>query len=511
MALVERKLTDQETYELLIRIDEGYLVTAAEKKMLNSVTNLDWSGSNITKLPNSMRLLASLSGLGLSRTEVSDISSLSSLTSLEFIHLDCTKVSDISALSNLTSLMYLDLSGTKVRDISVLSNLTSLTTLYLGGTKVSDISVLSKLTSLSRLGLRGTKVRDISVLSKLTSLSRLGLRGTNVSDISVLSKLTEMSHLDLSDTEVNDISAVSKFTSLISLELNDTPVSDISALSNLTSLMYLELNRTRVSDISALSGLYNLVTLELSGIVIKDLSVLSRLFALRRLNIQDSITTSIPKSLIDLGLSIITEERSKFSYLSQGIYIHGLIITDQPIEIFSQGNELIHEYLREGDQVPVNECKVIFLGDAESGKTHSIRRLLENGEFLKDFDGGSTPGIEITVNPAKLDNTDIVINYWDFGGQEIQHSMHRVFLTERTVYVVFLNARQDDLMDERARYWMENIKAFAPDAPVLVVINKIDQNEHPRFNEKGFIDSYGEQVKKIIRLSQSLFQIKQIE
>ena len=79
--------------------------------------------------------------------------------------------------------------------------------------------------------------------------------------------------------------------------------------------------------------------------------------------------------------------------------------------------------------------------------------------------------------------------------------MHRVFLTERTVYVVFLNARQDDLMDERARYWMENIKAFAPDAPVLVVINKIDQNEHPRFNEKGFIDSYGEQVKKVIRLS----------
>ena len=100
-----------------------------------------------------------------------------------------------------------------------------------------------------------------------------------------------------------------------------------------------------------------------------------------------------------------------------------------------------------------------------------------------------------------LANTDIVINYWDFGGQEIQHSMHRVFLTERTVYVVFLNARQDDQMDERARYWMENIKAFAPDAPVLVVINKVDQNEHPRFNEKGFIDSYGEQVKKIIRLS----------
>ena len=112
------------------------------------------------------------------------------------------------------------------------------------------------------------------------------------------------------------------------------------------------------------------------------------------------------------------------------------------------------------------------------------------------------------MSSIKLDNTKIVVNYWDFGGQEIQHSMHRVFLTERTIYVVFLNARQDDLMDERARYWLENIKAFAPDAPVLVVINKIDQNEHPRFNEKGFLETYGGLVKKVIRLSAKIDEKK---
>ena len=184
-----------------------------------------------------------------------------------------------------------------------------------------------------------------------------------------------------------------------------------------------------------------------------------------------------------------------------GIYIHGLILTDQPIEIFSQSKELIRAYFREKNTVPVNECKVIFLGDAESGKTHSIRRLLNKGDYLDDFNGESTPGIETTVSRIKIKDSEITVNYWDFGGQEIQHSMHRVFLTERTVYVVFLNARQDDLMDERARYWLENIKAFASAAPVLVVINKIDQNEHPRFNEKGFLEVYGDQVKIVIRLS----------
>ena len=366
-------LRDQGIYDLLIRIDRGYSISETEKLTLSSVTSISWS--NIDKLPNSMRLLTSLTSLDLKGTGVSDISALSNLTSLTSLDLSITGVSDISALSHLTSLTSLDLSRTGVRDISALSHLTSLTSL------------------------------------------------------------------------------------------------------DLTELMFLGL-----SEIESI-----------------DLSTLPRLYFLKKLNLQNSKTTSIPESLLDYNLNFITERKELF--LNDGIYIYGLTITDQPIEIFSQRRELIRAYYRENEQVPVNECKVIFLGDAESGKTHSIRRLLNNGEFLKDFDGESTPGIEITVNPAKLDNTDIVINYWDFGGQEIQHSMHRVFLTERTVYVVFLNARQDDLMDERARYWMENIKAFAPDAPVLVVINKIDQNEHPRFNEKGFIDFYGEQVKKIIRLS----------
>ena len=161
-----------------------------------------------------------------------------------------------------------------------------------------------------------------------------------------------------------------------------------------------------------------------------------------------------------------------------GIYIHGLELTDQPIEIFSQDRELIRAYYREHDRVPVNECKVVFLGDAEAGKTHSIKRLLKKGEKISELKSQSTPGIEITVDTMQMEGSDIVVNYWDFGGQEIQHSMHRMFLTERTIYVVFLNARQDPL-DDRARYWLENICSFAQDAPVLLVINKMDQNDRP--------------------------------
>ena len=499
--LASNALNDYQVCRLLIEIDEVGIVTVDEKKMLNKVTGINWNYFNVDKLPSSIELLTSLTKLDLSNTKVSDISALSNLTSLTELDLSNTKVSDISALTNLTSLSRLNLNYTKVSDISALTSLTSLTHLSLNYTKVSDISALANLISLLTLELSNTGVSDISMLLKLTSLSTLKLSDTLVSDISTLTKLTSLTSLDLRWTGISEISSLANLTFLSTLDLSYTGISDISALSKLTALSSLSLRYTEVSDISALSGLNNLETLNLSGIEIYDLSALMELTALKSLDLQHSKTTKIPKSLLDLNLSFITEKTANTYSSAGGIYIYGLDLTDQPIEIFSQRRDLIHAYYREGDQVPVNECKVIFLGDAESGKTHSIRRLLKNGEFLKDFNGESTPGIEITVNPTKLANTDIVINYWDFGGQEIQHSMHRVFLTERTVYVVFLNARQDDLMDERARYWMENIKTFAPDAPVLVVINKIDQNEHPRFNEKGFIDSYGEQVKKIIRLS----------
>ena len=539
-------LNDEQIYNLLCRIDTGYSVTEAEKTMLSSVIHISWHREN-TRLPNSIRMLTSLAVLDLSGTKVRNISALSKLTSLSKLNLNDTEVSEISALSKLTSLSTLYLSGTQVSEISALSKLTSLSELCLSGTQVSDISALSKLTSLSELDLSNTKVSDISALSKLTSLSKLDLSGTEVTDISALSKLTSLSELCLSSTEVSDISALSNLTLLSDLCLGNTQlkvtnegykislsvlfkyytsfatfssssgkifmvkrykygtqIRDISALSKLTSLLRLDLEGTKVNDISALSNLKNLETLNLGGLEINDLDAISGLTALKQLNLQNSKTTRIPESILDLDIGFIIEEINPFPKShDKGVFIHGLTLTDQPIEVFSQSRELLRAYYTERNRGPVNECKVIFLGDAESGKTHSIRRLLKKGEYLKDedFDGNSTPGIETTVSKIKMKNTNIVVNYWDFDGQEIQHSMHRMFLTERTVYVVFLNARQDDQMDERARYWLENIKTFAPDAPVLVVINKIDENNHPRFNEIGITSDYSDQVKKVIRLS----------
>jgi Leucine Rich repeats (2 copies) len=106
--------------------------------------------------------------LNLSRTQVSDLSSLSSLTQLQYLNLSGTQISDLSSLSSLTQLQYLNLSGTQISDLSSLSSLTQLQYLNLSETQISDLSPLSSLTQIWGLHLESIKSKDFTPLVKLT-------------------------------------------------------------------------------------------------------------------------------------------------------------------------------------------------------------------------------------------------------------------------------------------------------------------------------------------------------
>ncbi|MEL7316819.1 MAG: COR domain-containing protein, partial [Cyanobacteria bacterium J06559_3] len=74
------------------------------------------------------------------------------------------------------------------------------------------------------------------------------------------------------------------------------------------------------------------------------------------------------------------------------------------------------------------------------------------------------------------EDEDITLHVWDFGGQEIMHSTHQFFLTERSLYLLVLNGRQGH-EDADAEYWLKLIQSFGGDSPVIVVLNKVQ--EHP--------------------------------
>jgi len=140
-----------------------------------------------------------------------------------------------------------------------------------------------------------------------------------------------------------------------------------------------------------------------------------------------------------------------------------------PPEIVAQGQEAIDIWLAQNDKIQVNETKVLFVGEGASGKTSLIKQLLE-----KQFDTNEpqTRGIDITDLKVNVNNTDITLHLWDFGGQEYMHATHQFFLSKRSLYVLVLDGR----IDEKKYYWLRLIEAFGGESPIVVVMNKIDKN-----------------------------------
>lgn len=416
---IKQKRQLEEIAPMLERLDRGELLSDEEQTELTAILVLDtfgWKGS----LPKSIGMLTSLQTLDLSGVNISDWGFLSGLKALQTLNLSGTQISDLAPLSKLTALQMLNLSGTQVSDLGPLSGLPNLHVLTLWDSQINDLSPLSGLQALQELDLSGTQVVNLTPLSALSTLQVL----------------------DLSRSYISDLSPLSRMNSLRELYLHETQVSDLTSLAGLTNLQVLYLSGTRISDLTPLVELINLIELDLKHVHIRE----------------------IPRQLYEHFATVQFDQ--DFAEMGS-INLLGARISTQPISIFQERGAVIRAYYN-APKVSVRESKVIFLGDGGAGKTHTIKRILANGKD-ENIDTRTTLGISINRFVAMGKNGTFNINFWDFGGQENMHTMHRCFLTERTLYVVVINNRWS--LDQQARYWLNNIHSFAPDSPVILAVN----------------------------------------
>ena len=445
-------MTDQEVLELLRIIDEGYKLTEAEKQELAGIEKITWE--KIEKIPDCIDLLTGLreldvSGGAISNSNLIDIpESIGNLPRLQSLYLINTQIRELpESIGNLTSLQILDLWNTQIRALpESIGNLTYLQSLSLNFAQIRALpESIGNLRSLQVLNLWHTQIRALP---------------------ESIGNLTSLQDLNLSDTQVSTLP---------------------KSIENLTSLCILDLRHTQISTLpESVGNLPNLKYLSLENLTLAEL----------------------PESLLRLNLEYKNTEYKPWKN-EPGIFIQDLSLQNQPIEIFSQSRELIIEYyksVKSKSTSPINECKVVFLGDGGAGKSLIIDRLMNDGIISDDFDGESTPGICISSNKYPIGNEEIELHFWDFGGQAIMHSMHRLFLTNRTLYVVVTNAR-DNKANEQAWYWIRNIKSFANGAPVLLLVNQKDQNPSANVNENGLRKEYPE--LKQVRIVSALKDTKE--
>jgi len=209
---------------------------------------------------------------------------------------------------------------------------------------------------------------------------------------------------------------------------------------------------------------------------------LSQLYNLKNLDLYRARIHSIPADLLKTKLPFITDPLSRAS----GINLSTVLLEEGNITLFSQSREIIEEYYS-GVKERINECKVIFLGEAFNGKSSLIKRILYD-EFDDDRNNPPTEGIHIEICPVEILGEHMRLRILDFGGQEIMHAMHRCFMTQHTVYVLVCDSRKDGEIDREAARWLKNISSFAPGCPVILALNKADLNKNVSVNESNLRD-----------------------
>jgi internalin A len=82
----------------------------------------------------------------------------------------------------------------------------------------------------------------------------------------------------------------------------------------------------------------------------------------------------------------------------------------------------------------VTDIKFMILGNGRVGKTQICRRL--QGQDYNDTQP-STHGVEVSSAPLALSSIEaITLKIWDFGGQDIYHGTHALFLRSRALFPV---------------------------------------------------------------------------
>ena len=186
----------------------------------------------------------------------------------------------------------------------------------------------------------------------------------------------------------------------------------------------------------------------------------------------------------------------KDQYAPTCIFVQNCPLIIPPLEFATDSPEAVRDYFEElGDNgYKLNEVKIIFLGEASAGKTSLVKRLMNDDFNSKE---NQTHGIRIRKMPFTMHDGDAVTAHlWDFGGQEVMHATHQLFLSQRSIYVLLLNSRNDD----QAEKWLKHAASFGGQSPVLVALNKIDENPSFEINRKNLREKYP-QIRDFFRLS----------
>jgi internalin A len=360
---------------------------------------------------------------------------------------------------------------------------------------------LCQLTRLRSLQLAYNHLHQVpGVIRQLTWLEELDLSANHLEALpDWLDDLSNLQSIRVSCNRVRDLpAAIGKLSGLRRLHASNNLLDDLpSDLFQLSQLRELVLAHNEIQTLpAAIGGLHELRTLDLTGNQLASLpGNIGDLSRLTELAVGENSLSCLPEEMaklklltaLDLSANVLDklpewmQGLKKLRYLmlhhNPGLGLLPSILGPEPqkaqfSEAIASPRRILDYYFSSagGAKRELNEARLVLVGRGYAGKTSVVKRLLD-GTFQRGEP--RTDGIDIRRWPPFGEETEPVLNVWDFGGQEIMHATHQFFITPNCLYLVIIHGREN-VEDYDVVYWLKLIQGFAgEDAPVIVVQNKI--------------------------------------
>lgn len=319
--------------------------------------------------------------------------------------------------------------------------------------RTDDLGIISKLEKITRLSLTRNGIEDLSLILPKPNLTHLYIGGNNIKDVSFLTQCPLLSHLAIWSNPINNLEPLRFLENLTTLYCQNTLIEDVNFILPMKNLHLLNASNCMISDIEVLTKIENLNNVNLSGNRIKNVPV--------------EVARKFNWFTRNLGLAKNLDEQQKKLNISRNPLEY------PPNSVIELGKETTKNYYETAEKYgyePLSEGRIIIIGDGSSGKSSLIERILSD-----TFEQGKSQTNGIFIDNWELSHEDkrkLTFHIWDFGGQEIQHAVHKFFFTEGCLYVLVLDNRKE----EEPEYWLQQIEGLGGNASVLVVFNKQDDN-----------------------------------
>ncbi|MDX2248821.1 MAG: COR domain-containing protein [Bacteroidia bacterium] len=340
-------------------------------------------------------------------------------------------------------------------------DLSRLVVLNLTENQLTSVRIPANLPRLKYLSLNENKeLTYLSFENGLPALEKLETHLCQLEKFALPKGFDSLTWLDLSRNKtLAECTFEGDCPALESLDLSGNGLTAFSLPDGFDGLEYLYLSKNKISKLSFPPILSSLKTLDLVGNQLQD--------------IHDDFPEFFP-ALESL-------------YLAENPFQDTAIMGNVQNPSYGNFNSraFIRNYLRQLKQgrTPENECKVLLVGNGNVGKSCLVHRLVDE-KFEEEWN--STHAIVL----KQYELEDWLLHLWDFGGQDIYHTTHRLFMQSNAVYLVLWDwkTENDDFTgreesgkirnykNHKLPYWLAYAKSQGQGSPAIVVQTKMGKD-----------------------------------